>query len=474
MKDALKDRILLLVALFAVLSIIPGMIVEPKSGWIEGVFILVALFVQVLVTALNDHSKDSKFVELQSKNRDETLPVLRGKTGSLQTESVWNLVVGDIIQLKPGDKIPADCLVLKSNNLHVKEITRQDQQDGPTQINWRTVIRNEEQPFLYADSFVLAGTARAVVCAVGEFSTRGINDTEYDTRDKATDLSKKLAVIGKSLKFIAIISALVILAASLIVLFMQVGINDDVGGKIFTKKLVDCFTIAVIILVVAIPEGLPTTVTVSLAHSVLLMSEYDKVLVRDLDAVQTAGLLDYVCLGKTGTMTTEEMSVVKFFTEDSLILNSRKNTLLSCDMDPEIIEKIVESICINTNSYIEMTENSFYSPTGNGTDVSLLKWLQAAEIPVHEYMATRQGRVLAYIPFNSTLKRSIIAVQHPQLENTVRIYVKGAPEIVVNNAQSHYSFTEDVNEQGLTFKRANKIPFDEQAKARVINDIMTE
>jgi len=127
MKDALKDRILLLVALFAVLSIIPGMIVEPKSGWIEGVFILVALFVQVLVTALNDHSKDSKFVELQSKNRDETLPVLRGKTGSLQTESVWNLVVGDIIQLKPGDKIPADCLVLKSNNLHVKEITRQDQ-----------------------------------------------------------------------------------------------------------------------------------------------------------------------------------------------------------------------------------------------------------------------------------------------------------------------------------------------------------
>ena len=76
MKDALKDRILLLVALFAVLSIIPGMIVEPKSGWIEGVFILVALFVQVLVTALNDHSKDSKFVELQSKNRDETLPVI--------------------------------------------------------------------------------------------------------------------------------------------------------------------------------------------------------------------------------------------------------------------------------------------------------------------------------------------------------------------------------------------------------------
>jgi Ca2+-transporting ATPase len=80
-KDALNDRILMLVAVFAVISIIPGMVVSPKNGWVEGVFILIALFVQVLITAWNDHSKDEKFVTLQNLNREESLPVLRGKRG---------------------------------------------------------------------------------------------------------------------------------------------------------------------------------------------------------------------------------------------------------------------------------------------------------------------------------------------------------------------------------------------------------
>ena len=89
LKDGLNDRILLIVAIFAILSIIPGMVVEPKSGWVEGVFILIALFIQVLITAWSDYNKDTKFVMLQSMNRDESLPVLRGKRGSTQTVSIW-------------------------------------------------------------------------------------------------------------------------------------------------------------------------------------------------------------------------------------------------------------------------------------------------------------------------------------------------------------------------------------------------
>lgn len=116
-KDALNDRLIMLVGIFAILSIIPGMIVEPKTGWVEGVFILAALVVGVLITAWNDYSKDTKFVELQSLNRKEELPVLRGKVGSTQTINVWKLLVGDIITLQPGDKVPADCIVIESANL---------------------------------------------------------------------------------------------------------------------------------------------------------------------------------------------------------------------------------------------------------------------------------------------------------------------------------------------------------------------
>ena len=136
LKDSLNDRIILLVGIFAILSIIPGMVVEPANGWVEGVFILVALCIQILITAWNDHSKDKKFVELQSMNREENVPVLRGKKGSMQTVSVWNLVVGDIIQLQPGDKVPADCLVIKSVNLHVNEPTKKVELDMPTVFEW--------------------------------------------------------------------------------------------------------------------------------------------------------------------------------------------------------------------------------------------------------------------------------------------------------------------------------------------------
>ena len=120
-KDALNDRITMLVAIFAVISIIPGMVVDPAIGWCEGVFILVALLVQVLITAWNDRKKDQKFIDLQNLNREESLPVVRGKRGQMQTLSIWKLVTGDIIHLKPGDKVPADCLVMQSANLTVQE-----------------------------------------------------------------------------------------------------------------------------------------------------------------------------------------------------------------------------------------------------------------------------------------------------------------------------------------------------------------
>lgn len=94
--------------------------------------------------------------------------------------------------------------------------------------------------------------------------------------------------------------------------------------------MVDCFVIALIMLIVSVPEGLPLTTQISLAHCVLQMSEHDNVLVRDLDSVEEAGLLSDICMGKTGTMTTEEMEVDSFYTQKLSVQNSRKNTLFNC------------------------------------------------------------------------------------------------------------------------------------------------
>lgn len=169
------------------------------------------------------------------------------------------------------------------------------------------------------------------------------------------------------------------------------------------------------------------------------MSDDDNVLVRDLDSVEVVGQITDLVLGKTGTMTTEDMEVHSFFAQNLRVLNTRKNTLQHCELDEKIQTKIIESICWNSSAYIEMSENSFYVPEGQGTEVSLIKWLQAAEEPVHDYMKQKfSDMILATVPFSSTQKKSIVAVKHPVLIDTVRIYVKGAPELVIPNCLKHY------------------------------------
>ena len=174
-KEALNEKILLLIAVFAVLSIIAGMIYHPTKGWIEGVSILVALFILVLISSLNDIYKDKTFVRLQSFGQDEELATVRGKKGSVQSVNIWELVVGDIVHLTAGDKVPADCLIVDGQQLKMDE--SKCIFTGPQEIVKNDLsIENESEkdPFLYADSYVLEGGCKAVVCCVGRASTRGV------------------------------------------------------------------------------------------------------------------------------------------------------------------------------------------------------------------------------------------------------------------------------------------------------------
>lgn len=328
--------------------------------------------------------------------------------------------------LTRGDKTPADCVVLESVNCTADEAELTGE---PYDIQKNVGDR------LFAGTFIKSGEAKVLVCAVGEKSSRGVVDKLHDTRDVDTTLTKKLDAIGGSLRFMGLIAAIAILILATVILLITIGYID---GATFFKKFTDNLTLALIILIVAIPEGIPMTVGISLAYSVLYMYEKDHLLVKDLTAVETLGLVDEICMGKTGTMTTEEMQVVNFYIQDTFQTNTRKDTLYNCHIQDSIIQQLKESIVYNNSAYIEMTENSFYIPVGNGTEVSLLKWLQDADIPVHEIIRQKQGRVRFSRPFDSGLQRSVIAVQHPDIENTVRVYVKGAPEIVLPKCTRHY------------------------------------
>lgn len=170
------------------------------------------------------------------------------------------------------------------------------------------------------------------------------------------------------------------------------------------------------------------TVGISLAYSVDNMFNKENILIRELDSIEKMGEVTEFVLGKTGTLTTEEMTITNFFAQDSLIKNNRKDTLVNCSISAEVLELVKESIIYNNQCHIEMNENAFYIPVGNGTEVSLLKWLQRAEIPVHALIKNKETQLRASFPFSSEEKYSIAVMEN---EEKVRIYLKGAPEEVL-------------------------------------------
>lgn len=355
--------------------------------------------------------------------------------------------VGDVVIMNAGDKVPADCLVIEASQLTVDEPQRNE--DGSFIAGQVGVVQKSRKndPFLIADSYIRSGFCKALVTSVGECSTRGKNDAKLDTRSD-TPLQNKLQTLANSFTFIGLIGALVILITSIVILCIQTGASEEVGGTIFTKKLIENITLAVVIIIVAIPEGLPMATAMSLAYSVGTMHAKDGVLVRELDSPERIGCVDEICTGKTGTLTTEDMIVTCFHVSNLFIINARKDTLMKSHMDSNVRDILTENIIYNSSSHIEINENAFYVPVGNGTECSLIRWLQGAEIPVHTIMEKKEGNVLYHQPFSTEKKASLIAIKHPDMVNRVRVYRKGAPENIFEKCTTF--FTETGEQKNMT------------------------
>ena len=245
----------------------------------------------------------------------------------MQQVNIWDLVVGDVAILNAGDKTPADCIIISSQNLKVQE------SKDPSQ---NSIMKDEKSdPFLKADSFIQEGTCRVVVTAVGIHSTRGVID-ESPELNEGTPLQQKLFNLTETFTYIGLISAIVILITSMVILALQTGFSSDVGGAKFAVKFVDNLILALVIIMVAIPEGLPMTVGISLAYSIINMHAKDKILVRNLSSCETKGEVTEFCIGKTGTLTTEEMSVINFYVQNIFVKNTRKDTVTQCTVKKEV------------------------------------------------------------------------------------------------------------------------------------------
>lgn len=464
---------------------------EQDASWIEGAAILVSVFIVVIVTAFNDYTKEKQFRGLQNRIEGEhKFSVIRA--GEVIQIPVSDIVVGDICQVKYGDLLPADGIVLQSNDLKVDESSLTGESDH---------LRKGEDldPILFSGTHVMEGSGRMLVTAVGINSQAGIifallgeaqskdeedkkaakkakkarksrtqsqvdiemqptllqqqqqqqqqpqqpaqeeapkaekadGEESHVRKDKSVLQAKltKLAIqIGYAGSFIAVVTVAMLIMRFIITTFIIEGQTWHIHHmKYFVKFII----IGVTVLVVAVPEGLPLAVTLALAYSVKKMMK-DNNLVRHLDACETMGNATAICSDKTGTLTTNRMSVVQSYVCGRRFLQPKPDMNY---LPGTVVDMLVDAISLNSayTTRILPGEKPGEMPTqvGNKTECALLGFVLEMG---RDYQTTRlaypEQKLHKVYTFNSVRKSMSTVIKLPNKAG-FRVFTKGASEIVM-------------------------------------------
>ncbi|XP_065810775.1 plasma membrane calcium-transporting ATPase 2 isoform X5 [Labrus bergylta] len=469
---------------------------EADAGWIEGAAILLSVVCVVLVTAFNDWSKEKQFRGLQSRiEQEQKFQVVRGS--QVIQLPVADIVVGDIAQIKYGDLLPADGVLIQGNDLKIDESSLTGESDHVRKCA-------DKDPMLLSGTHVMEGSGRMVVSAVGVNSQTGIiftllgaGDVEEEKKEKkggavedghqntgkmqdgnmesnqikvkkqdgaaamemqplksaeggesdekekkkvSGSKKEKSVLQGKLTKLAVQIgkAGLLMSAITVIILVLFFAIDNFVLQKlpwlpectpIYVQYFVKFFIIGVTVLVVAVPEGLPLAVTISLAYSVKKMMK-DNNLVRHLDACETMGNATAICSDKTGTLTTNRMTAVQFYMGDVHYKEIPDPGALS----PKSLDILVNAISINSAYTTKILppdkEGGLPKQVGNKTECGLLGLVLDLK---RDYQPIRnqipEEKLYKVYTFNS-VRKSMSTVTKLS-DGSFRMYSKGASEIVL-------------------------------------------
>ncbi len=302
--EALSDTVLLILIAAATTSIIVGVATEPEDGWIEGVAIFIAVGAVSTISAGNDYSKQLQFKALEAASaKDEKCGVLRDDRKDFIP--VNQIVVGDILILQAGDQIPADCVIYDST------ITAKTNEASLTGEADDLAKSFDKDPFLLSSCHVVdveGQDCKAMVISVGRHSQWGKIKGNLVSDSVNTPLQDKLETMTQQIGYIGMIAAAGTFLAIVIRIWAEH--NGNPTERQIVDGFVEAFIIAVTIVVVAIPEGLPLAVTISLAYSTKKMYK-DNCFIRVLAACETMGNATNICSDKTGTLTENKMVVVE-------------------------------------------------------------------------------------------------------------------------------------------------------------------
>lgn len=521
--EAFQDRTLIILSISAIVSLALGLYELygqpaefdaegtkiPKLDWIEGVAILIAVIVVVLVGGVNDYQKELQFKNLSSQEKNSRkINLIR--EGLLLESNYDNLMVGDLLSLKTGDIIPCDC-ILVSGFVQMDESSITGESDTIKKLPLNQSIQYSKEnelekdipedhhipdPMVISGSLVIEGSGTAIITSVGVNSMNGKTMMalhSQDEEDEGTPLQKRLTVLADNISLFGLLAS----GLLFLILFIKLCVTVFPGGKInpttdkpyrstekgnkFMNTLITCIAL----ITVAIPEGLPLAVTLSLAFATKRMSK-DGNLVRKLESCEVMGSATCINTDKTGTLTMNKMTVVKscIGSKEYDLMNAEDSKNFSGDVTDKNQIALLQNICLNSTAFdsqpndsatirketilLEASKNtndSWYSKvknlfshdyaqdkideflhneknkepyTGSKVEVAMLlfseKFLGLKRGTLNNIRSKMFGlpseKIIYEVPFESKRKWSMIVTSNKDDSSTVNVFIKGASEIV--------------------------------------------
>ena len=440
--EGFKDPMIIILLVALVVQVV--LFFLGQSEWFEPVGILIAILIANGVASVSESKQESKALALKTEeDSKEMAKVIRN--GKLEEIHVSEVVVGDIVYLQAGDKIPADGEIIDG-------IVKVDQAALNGETEEATKEKNEHSSvydikdllnkyYAYRGTVVCGGEAYMKIKVVGDKTLFGELALEVQEETRETPLQVKLGKLAKQISTFGYIGAIAIVVGVIAKTLLTGAIPSGIYEWI--RLIMDAITVAVTIIVCAVPEGLPMLTSILLSFQSLRMAK-DNVLVRKINGLETAGSLSILFSDKTGTITEGKLSVVEMATGNVKIFNNIKQMPKNLSMD------VITGIGVN-NSAVASGDTVI---GGNSTDRALMSFLMDENAVTQ---VTKED-VRNFNAFDSNKKSSSVTITRDDKTIT---YIKGAPEKIIDKCTQYID--EEGNVKSLVEKNYLTAYIDTQA-----------
>lgn len=454
--ECLKDKLLRILIIAGIFSIIVDEIMEAEeraTAWIEGAAILLAVFLITMVTSLNNLKQDQEFTKLNAEAESGKVITIIRNGQRLVDQSIEMAETGDLVEIRAGMENPGDGIVIEARGVTMNESSVTGESDAMAKDSLKNCLLKKADilsknpnkkfglhelpsPIVLAGTKVQAGNGLMIIIAVGPHSAIGkITELMETGVEELTPLQKKLAKIADDVGELGRYAAITLVLGMTIRWIIDNSINGGAGWSAVpiidhVNSVMQIILMGVAVLVMAIPEGLPLAVTLSLAYSVGQMMK-EKNLVRKLEACETMGGANVICSDKTGTLTKNEMYLTHFWSgQEYTVYNP---TLGTVNNFSTFIQEKERSTFVNT-----FIANSIEDPTqkkGNPTEMAMLKYLMACGVNV---VGQRTPMVIAkQEPFTSDRKRMSTIIN---FNGKHVCFIKGASEYITGTCDKLFNY----------------------------------